>query len=327
MRHSPPLRDPHLFLALSACGLAAPSILPAAEPGLAAPLAERIEECRHWAGEEPYDTARAREITQAMDLLRCLELERETRGTGCSYKSASRGDDFHREKPCLEGFGARVVPDLLADLVFDGLPAFLKLDDAPDHVFAVERDGQVRPTDAICALSDAGGEWRFAPETCFLPGGTELRSDVRSALLHREHGLSWVRSVDLRQDADAQFYDSPLFYVSASGAVRRTVSQVGDDDKIGPDPFGCGLTRTIEDGRYGFMDSTLSVRIPARWRYASGFEASTCTAWVCQDCHSMSLSNGRHLIVDLQGRPFPRGQGFLVDTAGRISRQPAQSSP
>ena len=37
----------------------------------------RAEECRHWAGEEPYDDARAREIARAVRRLRCDALARE----------------------------------------------------------------------------------------------------------------------------------------------------------------------------------------------------------------------------------------------------------
>ncbi|QJU57857.1 hypothetical protein HL653_08690 [Sphingomonas sp. AP4-R1] len=40
-------------------------------------LLERREGCDHWAGEEPYDQARGREIAAALASLRCSAIERD----------------------------------------------------------------------------------------------------------------------------------------------------------------------------------------------------------------------------------------------------------
>jgi hypothetical protein len=40
-------------------------------------LIERRDECHHWAGEEPYDKARAKQINKAMENLKCDSIERE----------------------------------------------------------------------------------------------------------------------------------------------------------------------------------------------------------------------------------------------------------
>jgi hypothetical protein len=38
---------------------------------------ERKSECNHWAGEEPYDAARAKQIERAVTRLNCEKLDRE----------------------------------------------------------------------------------------------------------------------------------------------------------------------------------------------------------------------------------------------------------
>lgn len=61
--------------------LAYPSLSPEANRALAhAPreigaFLERRAECEHWAGEEPYDRARTREIATAVAKLRCERIE------------------------------------------------------------------------------------------------------------------------------------------------------------------------------------------------------------------------------------------------------------
>jgi hypothetical protein len=44
--------------------------------------------CNHWAGEEAYDKARAREINQAVARLRCDDLDREAVALRRRYRSA-----------------------------------------------------------------------------------------------------------------------------------------------------------------------------------------------------------------------------------------------
>ena len=40
-------------------------------------LIERRDECHHWAGEEPYDKARTKQIEKAMADLRCDSMDRD----------------------------------------------------------------------------------------------------------------------------------------------------------------------------------------------------------------------------------------------------------
>ena len=45
------------------------------QPKAIASLIDRIADCQHWSGEEPYDAERAKEMAAAMSRLRCDRLE------------------------------------------------------------------------------------------------------------------------------------------------------------------------------------------------------------------------------------------------------------
>jgi len=51
--------------------------LKAGLPPPVAALIERIVDCEHWGGEEPYDAARRAEINKAVKELRCGALDRD----------------------------------------------------------------------------------------------------------------------------------------------------------------------------------------------------------------------------------------------------------
>jgi hypothetical protein len=62
--------------------LAAAVVGPAAGPVTPAPvrdLVARLQSCAHWAGEEPYDPARGRQIARALRHNRCDTLEADER--------------------------------------------------------------------------------------------------------------------------------------------------------------------------------------------------------------------------------------------------------
>lgn len=40
-------------------------------------LVDRRQDCHHWAGEEPYDKARAKQIDRAMRSLKCDDVDRD----------------------------------------------------------------------------------------------------------------------------------------------------------------------------------------------------------------------------------------------------------
>lgn len=49
-------------------------------------LIAKMEECNHWAGEEPYDKARADEIAKKMTELKCDTLDSEKAAAKEKYK-------------------------------------------------------------------------------------------------------------------------------------------------------------------------------------------------------------------------------------------------
>ena len=67
-----------VFAGLFACQLAAATDdaanLKNGQPADVVKLIDRFAGCKHWAGEEPYDAERKREIAQGMTKLRCDRL-------------------------------------------------------------------------------------------------------------------------------------------------------------------------------------------------------------------------------------------------------------
>lgn len=53
--------------------------LKAGMPAPVAALIDRMVQCQHWGGEEPYDAARRREIAHAVRQLRCDSLQQDER--------------------------------------------------------------------------------------------------------------------------------------------------------------------------------------------------------------------------------------------------------
>jgi hypothetical protein len=47
----------------------------------------RFEQCEHWAGEEPYDKARGKEIDAAFDRLRCQNISADAQKLEQRYKN------------------------------------------------------------------------------------------------------------------------------------------------------------------------------------------------------------------------------------------------
>jgi len=48
-------------------------------------LVDRREECNHWAGEEPYNKARSRQIDKAMNRLKCDSIAKEVQEMRAKY--------------------------------------------------------------------------------------------------------------------------------------------------------------------------------------------------------------------------------------------------
>ena len=60
------------------------------QPEDVAALIERIVECNHWGGEEPYDNERAEQIRNAVEKARCDSLDSDERGLQQTYKGNSK---------------------------------------------------------------------------------------------------------------------------------------------------------------------------------------------------------------------------------------------
>lgn len=62
--------------------MAAPPLPPEVKSWLS-----RFEQCEHWAGEEPYDEARGKEIDAAFDKLRCKDISADAQKLEQRYKN------------------------------------------------------------------------------------------------------------------------------------------------------------------------------------------------------------------------------------------------
>jgi hypothetical protein len=80
MKALPPLMA--LFLLL------APAAMAAWTPPDIAAYVQRRTACNHWGGEEPYDKARAAEITKAMAKLNCATIEADEKTLRRRYRHA-----------------------------------------------------------------------------------------------------------------------------------------------------------------------------------------------------------------------------------------------
>ena len=65
-------------------------LLKADMPAPVVALIDRIVGCNHWAGEEPYDEQRRREINAAVASLRCQSLERDEQRILRRYRNDPR---------------------------------------------------------------------------------------------------------------------------------------------------------------------------------------------------------------------------------------------
>jgi hypothetical protein len=53
-------------------------------------LVSRREQCHHWAGEEPYDKSRGKQIDRAMTRLKCDGIEKEVEAMRAKYVNDAR---------------------------------------------------------------------------------------------------------------------------------------------------------------------------------------------------------------------------------------------
>jgi hypothetical protein len=60
------------------------------QPGDVAAFIERMVECNHWGGEEPYDKERAEQIRKAVENARCDSLESNEQALAQKYKGNNK---------------------------------------------------------------------------------------------------------------------------------------------------------------------------------------------------------------------------------------------
>ncbi len=96
------------------------------------------------------------------------------------------------------------------------------------------------------------------------------------------------------RELEAAVVGDALYYVRSDGRMARTV---WFDN--GADYFVEGLARTTRDGRIGFMDATLVVRIPPKWDFAFPFNGGV--AVVCQECREQKVGEHSEVVGGLWG--------------------------
>lgn len=123
--------------------------------------------------------------------------------------------------------------------------------------------------------------------------------DAEGHLVLEPEAIAAVRARG--HDPVAASVGSTLYYVNGAG---RAVPVLRFDN--GADYFQEGLARTVRDGKIGFIDRSLTVRIPPTWDFAFQFEDGF--ARVCQGCRPVPV--GEH--SQMRG-----GQWGYIDQEGR----------
>jgi len=132
--------------------------------------------------------------------------------------------------------------------------------------------------------------------TCFSKAGV-VSEGIFADLEFGGNGLSWVLSSN----------PHGVYYVRRDGLVRQT--HWIDN---GPDDPQEGLIRVVQDGKYGFMDTTLAIKIKPRWDFAFPFESGVSS--VCNGCSTYkapgseysSMVGGKWFSIDKKGRTISK---------------------
>jgi len=96
----------------------------------------------------------------------------------------------------------------------------------------------------------------FSEEPCLLADG-KVNERIFADLDFDKDRLAWF----LIRGSDS------VFYIRKDRRYRQTFWYDN-----GPDYFHDGLTRVVQNGKFGFMDARLRIRIPPRWDFAYPFE-------------------------------------------------------
>lgn len=141
--------------------------------------------------------------------------------------------------------------------------------------------------------SDGADTFTEAP--CLLADG-KINERVFADLQFEKDGLSWF----LIRGSDS------VFYIRKDRRYRQTY---WFDN--GPDYFQKGLTRVLQNGKFGFMDARLGIRIPPQWDFAYPFAdgvaevGNGCAIHRLDPEHSSMICDSSWSI-DRRGRPVRR---------------------
>jgi len=195
-----------------------------------------------------------------------------------------------RARDSVHGFGGHEVVVTLAE-PGDPAPAARTVD---CHLLPVET-----PDDELAACASIGA------------GGTVALSEAARAAIARRGPGPVALSID-----------GAFHYALASG---RAAPVLPFDN--GADPFAEGLARTPQDGRIGFVDRALVVRIPPRWDFAFPFSGGT--AVVCQGCSLHPAGEHTEVRGGLWGRIDREGREVVPARFPRdeLPAAPAREAP
>lgn len=139
------------------------------------------------------------------------------------------------------------------------------------------------------------GSLEFSDISCFRPDGA-IQGSILSDLHFGTDQLSFFMNSGT----------SRVYYIRKDGAFRETF---WFDN--GPDYFQNGLARVIVEGKFGFMDSTLEIRILPQWDFVHPFVDGValagfgCTTQRVDSEHS-AVGCDSTLEIDTQGNPVQR---------------------
>ena len=125
-------------------------------------------------------------------------------------------------------------------------------------------------------------QFEFAPQGMC---GTLVNEDT--LILYPEHFKNLAFS---ESNLTTIYTSGRVFYASPSGKVVR--SFFFDN---GADYFEEGLSRTIANGKFGFINQQLETVIAPQFDFAYPFEDSK--SMVCQGCQQQKETNGEHTMI------------------------------
>ncbi|NNF17901.1 MAG: WG repeat-containing protein [Gammaproteobacteria bacterium] len=144
----------------------------------------------------------------------------------------------------------------------------------------------------------------------FVPVEDEARDIIPHCARRSVNGSLAVAFVALtalsarQSDLATVLFGDTLHYLNASGVA---VPVLPFDN--GADYFIEGMARTVQNGKIGYIDESLSVVIPPRWDFA--FPFANGAAVVCVDCTLRAVGDGHKEVVG--------GRWGMIDAQGSVT--------